>query len=366
MFDPTQIMFAPTGECNLHCGHCRVERPESRLAPGPAIALLEEARDHGVDRIGFTGGEPFLAPDFLLPVIEAALRLDYSFDRLMTNGVWAKDAEALRTTLQAVADAGFDGTIALSYDSWHAQKPEEAAAFLKTVHEVFGRRDCTEIVYAGRHSEVPEWWKPRGGEEDHGDPAGRQGNLSMLADLLDGVFVADDPLFPFAGRIVDPSLAPRSHQRRGYRRTGVKGTTRTQPVRESVQAIGPETLLLPVRFIPFSPPSDSPLAWDAQVWFEDDYCEGPGNTFYVHPDGRIAVCCGFANEDESLIAGRLGEQSFGELVTRARALPQVQVCYDRGINVKRLELAGSGILPPGIARDQCILCSWMCSRAGSQ
>ncbi len=110
MFEPTQIIFAPTTRCNLECSHCRVTRTDDELSVEDAVRLLESCVTHGVDRIGFSGGEPFLRAEFLLEVCKAAVEQGMYFDRIMTNGVWFADEVELREKLQPLFDAGFDGT----------------------------------------------------------------------------------------------------------------------------------------------------------------------------------------------------------------------------------------------------------------
>ena len=62
---------------------------------------------------------------------------------------------------------------------------------------------------------------------------------------------------------------------------------------------------IPVYTLPQTFPSNDNRAWQAKRWFKDDYCEGPGNIFYVHSDGNIAPCCGFANENPQLFIGKI-------------------------------------------------------------
>ena len=39
--------------------------------------------------------------------------------------------------------------------------------------------------------------------------------------------------------------------------------------------------------------------WDG-TWFEEDYCEGPGQALIVNPRGEVKPCCGFASDLDQL------------------------------------------------------------------
>src|SRR5579885_1613523 len=91
-FRPKYLSFAGTYQCNLSCPHCCVpiEWPD-RLDIAAALRFLEGARAYGIEVLGFTGGEPFLYPEFLYALTRRAAELGFRFDKLMTNGVWYAD-----------------------------------------------------------------------------------------------------------------------------------------------------------------------------------------------------------------------------------------------------------------------------------
>jgi MoaA/NifB/PqqE/SkfB family radical SAM enzyme len=107
-FRPNYLSFAGTYQCNLTCAHCCVpiEWPD-RLEILPALRFLEDAVGYGIRMIGFTGGEPFLYPEFLVALARRAVQLGCQFDKIMTNGVWHAGRAHVRRTLQPLADAGF-------------------------------------------------------------------------------------------------------------------------------------------------------------------------------------------------------------------------------------------------------------------
>jgi len=65
--------------CNLKCSHCYVKsspgnRTLDRLGRDELSPFLEEAIDHGVGEVYFTGGEPFMSRD-LMGMLEASLQV---------------------------------------------------------------------------------------------------------------------------------------------------------------------------------------------------------------------------------------------------------------------------------------------------
>src|ERR1700716_4107591 len=96
-FRPNYLSFAGTYQCNLDCPHCCVpiEWPD-RLDIPTAVRFLEEARAFGIGMWGFTGGEPFLYPEFLFALSRRAAGLGFHFDKIMTNGVWHRDERHLQ------------------------------------------------------------------------------------------------------------------------------------------------------------------------------------------------------------------------------------------------------------------------------
>lgn len=317
MFHPEEIIFAPTGQCNLHCLHCRVARPATRLEIGPAIAFLEGCSELGIDRLGFSGGEPFLEPDFLIEVSRAAVEKGMVFDRLMTNAVWYRDEGKLDEILRSLFEAGFDGQFGLSVDSWHPQEEARLLGFVDAVFRIWGRKDCVDILSVQAPDEGPGLAK-----------------LEALARHLGGVLEIEggEPL-----AILDHRFDERLAQG------------------EDVA----EALAIDIYRFPRSASAEEG-AWEAGDWFVDDRCEGPGNVLYVHPDARVAACCGFANEADSLILGRMGVDSPAAMLAKAASLPHIQACYGQGLGELRASLEAGGTQFPGKTGDQCFFCDWLC------
>ena len=145
-FNPTEIIFACTTLCNLRCAHCFVNRLTTKLNAEDAKKLILSCKNNSesqIDKIGFSGGEPFLALDFMAETIKFARENDFMFDQIMTNGDWWKNESDLREILQKICDAGYDGKIGVSYDNFHAQNYERIRTFCKTANEIFGEENLT-------------------------------------------------------------------------------------------------------------------------------------------------------------------------------------------------------------------------------
>ena len=116
-FRPKYLSFAGTFQCNLTCPHCCVPIEwTDHLDIAAAVRFLEDAHAYGIRTLGFTGGEPFLYPEFLHTLCRRAVELAFRFDKIMTNGVWFRDATQLEAVLTPLAECGFSGKIGLSVE----------------------------------------------------------------------------------------------------------------------------------------------------------------------------------------------------------------------------------------------------------
>lgn len=140
-------MFSPTGGCNLTCRHCDVRRSGDLLPIATAEKFLKSCAKAGIGKVGFTGGEPFLATDFLVALTKTAVELGFTFDRIMTNGVWWRDRKMLITALTRLHDAGYDGSICVSFDAFHRQNIRKVAQFIKSAAAIWRRPDIVSIAY---------------------------------------------------------------------------------------------------------------------------------------------------------------------------------------------------------------------------
>ena len=335
-FHPTEIIFSSTTACNLHCEHCFINRTPHKLEIADAVRLIESCMEIGgqagpngtllpvIDRIGFSGGEPFLYMDFLIEVTKAAISHDLLFDQIMTNGDWWQNEADLAATLQKLYDAGYDGKIGLSWDSYHGQTTDRMETFIRTVQEIFGE-DSINIQTVKDEN--------KGGESL---PLARTSLLTTPSPRGSAPKTPENSPRVFAS---ENSIASE------YERT-------TPPAD------------IPVYTLPRTYTSDDPRAWQARHWFKEDYCQGPGNILYVHADGNIAPCCGFANENPALFIGTIHD-SFKTIMQKAAKNPMIKICYEEGLSHYRRHglkkcLRSQGKKLPGTTGDICTLCDFVC------
>ena len=295
-FCPTEIIFACTSACNLHCEHCFVDKNPRRLELPQALAFLWDCVKAGspIERVGFSGGEPFLYMEFLTEVSRAVVAHDLLFDQIMTNGDWWKDEKELRDKLQTLYNAGYDGKIGLSWDEYHGQNEQRMLTFIKAVQEIFGK----ESINIQRVESSLRGAKRRGNpqhEEWIASPSARNDGNSFLNN-------------------VKIYTLPRTYS------------------------------------------SDNPLAWTSKKWFKEDYCEGPGQILYVHADGNIAPCCGFANENSQLFIGKITD-NFEKIMENAAQNEMIQLCFTKGLShYRRFKKF------PGKTSDICTFCDFVCKQ----
>lgn len=304
MFKPTEIIFSSTTACNLHCEHCFVSRTPKKLSIEDAktfILSCKNASDSHIEKIGFSGGEPFLYLEFLIEITKFTISQDLMFDQIMTNGDWWQTEEDLKKTLQELYNAGYDGKIGLSWDSFHGQKTERMLTFISEVQNIFGP-DSINIQ-------------------------------TVISDNKGGESL---PLAP----AVPASATPSS------------GDTPQRPVQ--------------IYYLPQTFPSENSQAWKARRWFKDDYCAGPGNILYIHADGNIAPCCGFANENPALFIGKITD-TYQDVIKNAQENPLVKICYETGLGKYRKQLKKQlhkqGKKLPGKTNDICSFCDFVCKNS---
>lgn len=290
-FNPTEIIFSVTEACNLNCKHCFVSRSPKKLNEQDAKNFLISCKNTSIDRVGFSGGEPFLNLDFIINMSKFCVEHDFMFDQITTNGDWWKTPEDLRGTLQLLYDSGYDGKFCLSWDEFHGQSKERMDIFIKEIEHLFGA-EALNIQYC----------------------------------------------VPFCNE--SNSQSPEKS--------------------EILKILEKEYPELTVYKLPQSFMATEENAWKSKKWFKEDYCQGPGNILFVHPDGRIAPCCGFANENEKLIIGNV-KNTFEEVMLNAENNWMIKQCYEKGLSklTKKREIKKN---IPGKTDDICTFCDWICKR----
>ncbi len=128
--DRLATLWINTGTlCNITCRNCYIESSPSNdrlayISATEAIAFLDEAKSFGTREIGFTGGEPFLNPEFL-EMLEAALVR--GFDVLvLTNAMLPMQRPHIKKALIALKGI-YGGRLTLRVSLDH---------FSKTLHEI--------------------------------------------------------------------------------------------------------------------------------------------------------------------------------------------------------------------------------------
>lgn len=319
MFFPTEIIFAPTSQCNLKCQHCYVNRNPVRIETSDAVKFIQSAKQNEectVEKIGFSGGEPFLHQDFLESVIKESVNQGFMFDKIMTNGVWWKTEKELSESLRRIYDAGFDGKIGLSWDYFHAQEYEKIKTFVKKTLKTFGE-ESLEI-----QSVVPY-------------------------ERKDAIFVRKD----------DNRIIREIKRLARDLNLSVKNYTNFFSKRGMILLEGKKALIHVYR-TPQSFPCSDGRGWKSRKWFKEDFCANLGQILYIHPDGKIAPCCGFANEDKKLIIGNI-RQTYDEVVLNAEVNPMIKLCFETGLLSLAEKLERNGKLSRK-TDDNCTFCDYVC------
>jgi len=321
-FCPEEIIFCPTSACNLKCGHCFVNQKAGSLNTEAAVAFLNDCAKNGIYKTGFSGGEPFLNLDFTCILIEESVKNEMVFDRLMTNGVWWKSEAELFEKLRRVRDSGFDGKIGLSWDCFHMDSGadiQKIAMFITACHQFFDSETCVEIL-----------------------------------SVIDAADPKNDDL-DFKDNLIELGLTVG-----GY----VTGSTNKKTKNGRLAIVNDfSDLEIPVYRFSQSFLPEPGSKWRDKKWFTEDYCQNTGNVFYVHSDGRVAPCCGFANEEPGLIIGSV-KDSYATLMENARKNSMVDLCYCQGLENfrKNIELTEGKKALPGRTNDMCMFCAWVCRK----
>lgn len=309
-FRPNYISFAGTYQCNLQCPHCCVPIEwADRLDIKAAIAFLDDAAAQGIGTLGLTGGEPFLFPEFVHSVCRRAAELGLKFDKIVTNGVWHTDRAQLEDVLGQLAKTGFSGKLGLSVDKFHGIETDKLAEFCRTARKVFGRDNILSLSYASRH--------PDQGMEP----------IRKLAQSLDAVVDWSELLGRYL--LVSPDF--------------------TMPLNWNHLA-------------PVERAEDLGSAWDGE-WFQEDYCEGPGQALIVNPRGDVKPCCGFASDLDQLTIGNIYKDSVKTIIRRARRHPYVGKVFREGLTAIRDEiLARDPDSLPAKTSNHCFFCWYVLTR----
>jgi hypothetical protein len=306
-FSPKEVLFASTTDCNLNCAHCSVERGEDRLAISAAVKFLRSCRKVGIERVGFTGGEPFLDTKFLFALTECAVANDLLFGMITTNARWFKTASQLRRTLMELRDRGYDGSFGVSVDAFHGKGAEKPALFIEMALEIWNRPDVARIIAI------------RGARDKETSSI-----LLGLAKALKAKLVRMD----------------------GHR------------------VIRNGSLFVPVTTIDLVPIGKAEPLLDpwGKKWFKEDFCQGPGHVLYVLPNGDVKPCCGYATDSERLTIGNIHKDTAAKMLKNASRNPFVCAVFTSGLSRVRERLVKQGVVFPGATANECYFCHHLLMR----
>jgi len=329
-FRPTEVLFSPTADCNLDCPHCTTEKSKQKLPAKNAGDFLSGCRKAGVKRVGFTGGEPFLNPEFLYAVTRRAVKEGMLFDRIMTNGVWYKNKAELKRVLKKLRDSGYDGDICVSIDAFHRQSLKKLALFVETAVSIWNRPDMVSIASVGKAAE--------------------RATRKKLKDLTS--LLANSKNSSLRGR-----EAPEAISKKGLLRP-------FGPRNDDFKRIDSRIVLkkITIDLSPIGKAGRFRKAW-SKKWFKDDYCKGPGNALFVLPDGDVKPCCGYAADSDGLTIGNIRRDSAKTIIENAGKNNFIAAVFGAGLGKIRKRMEVFGFKFPGRTDNHCFFCYYLQNEA---
>jgi MoaA/NifB/PqqE/SkfB family radical SAM enzyme len=312
-FHPQEVLFCPTTLCNLRCGHCDIEQLRPTLPVKTALRFLSRCAGAGIKRVGFTGGEPFLALDSLCAIAKEAVRRRMLFSRIMTNAGFFRREKELSSALDRLFRCGYDGDFCVSVDAFHRQNLRKVTSFIRLATAIWRRPDIVSIASVKGAKE----------EETHR-------RLIKLARLLNT-------------RLLNTRLSGFTNQDASMRSADL--FIKVLPI--DLSAVGKAARL------------KNP--WDGK-WFRDDFCRDPGNVFFVLPDGSVKPCCGYATDADILTIGSIKRDTPQKLLHNAANNRFVAAVFGSGLHPLRKRLESAGVRFPGKTTNHCFFCYYLTHR----
>jgi len=304
-FRPKEVLLSLTAKCNLRCAHCSIEQRKTVLNKKTALKFINACARAGINRVGFTGGEPFLSLGLMCAISKEAARRGTFFSRVMTNGGWFRTEKELIQAMRRLFAAGYDGNFCLSVDAFHHQELNKCASFARAATVIWARPDIVSIAAV------------QGAKNDE-----TRKRIAELARLLDG-------------RLAGPRNRPFA----------IKGAG----------------LFAKIFYIDLSPIGKAASLkdpWDGR-WFKDDLCMGPGNVLFVLPDGTVKPCCGYASDADILTIGSIKRDSPEQLLKNARKNLFISSIFSSGFHPVRKRLERAGVRFPGKTTNHCFFCHYI-------
>jgi MoaA/NifB/PqqE/SkfB family radical SAM enzyme len=244
------------------------------------MKFIDDCSENGIERVGFSGGEPFLNLNFIRKISQKVIEKELFFGKIFTNAVWWSEEKELVDKLNLLFDGGFDGKITVSLDKFHNQDLKKVEKFIETAYKI---RQYNDLV--------------------------------SFAAVKDG----DDEI--------------------------------TKKMLEYFKKYELKT-----DWIDYIPQDfNDEKFWQSPKWFKDDFCKGPGNVFYVHDNGDIAGCCGYANEEKGLILGNIAEETYESLMKNAQKSEIMNIAYGGGFEEEIRKLENDGKIF-GKTDKHCLFC----------
>lgn len=215
----------------------------------------------------------------LCNIVKHACNQEFTFTRIMTNGACFTNQEELKETLTKLQEAGYDGKICVSIDSFHNTNPAQLLTFMQEVIKKFG----------GYSLEVQSVVESKKVKED-------KKLFRKIAKLLSASFIDATSIFNKTGAFFLES----------------------------------DNLYLPIYRTARSYPALDSASWQAKRWFREDHCLGMGNIFFVLPSGKVAPCCGFSNENPALCIGDITD-SIEKIMQNASNNRLISLCFEGGL-----------------------------------
>lgn len=126
----SQLNVIIGNKCTAQCDFCTNEsspKGKIQLASETCRNLVRQAKSLGFNRIGFSGGEPFLYRELLLELTEIAQNESLNFV-IATNGYWGKDAIEAHDLIRLLYKRGLT-KLQISYDTEHAKYVKKDAIY---------------------------------------------------------------------------------------------------------------------------------------------------------------------------------------------------------------------------------------------
>lgn len=271
--NPQSVIFSITNKCNLNCLHCTVNLSNKTIKFHQAKKFIEKCAKAEIKRIGFTGGEPFLENRLLCHLVKTALKHDFIFDRVTTNGVWHKNVKHLKAELVKLKNAGYDGDIFVSFDCLHKSSILKVTQFIKQSSMIFNRPDVVSFLVV------------KGFDDEK-----NQKKIDQFAEKINARFKR---ISDYEGLIASNDFFIKVFY---IDITHIK--TESRP---------------------------------SKKWFDKEICSLLGDVFFVEADGSVKLCCGYAADIcDQLTIGNIN-QSIKALIKNGETNSFIRQVFGKGL-----------------------------------